>query len=191
MKNFTTRSQSIKNRHFDEKMFAVDWRGEYLSSTSYMLQWRTTGHHGLHYLTSQEKRFVNSCFQRVDKSHIFFDFVKIWLKMEVELPLDLVNSCNFARKRQAATESYTEIQSKVTITRVDHNFVSKNGSLDAVSCVAASVQRYCGFWFIHYFWGTGRSVRDRAIVKGPNTVHFNNNFCTSNLFQLTFRNDLV
>ena len=38
--------------------------------------------------------------------------------MEVELSLDLVNSCNFARKRQAAMEKNAEMQSKV-IARVD------------------------------------------------------------------------
>lgn len=35
--------------------------------------------------------------------------------MEVELTFDAVNSCNFARKRQAAPESCSETQSKVNI----------------------------------------------------------------------------
>lgn len=39
----------------------------------------------------------------------------ICLNMEVELTFDAVNSCNFARKRQAAPESCSETQSKVNI----------------------------------------------------------------------------
>ncbi|XP_078345757.1 uncharacterized protein LOC144631215 isoform X1 [Oculina patagonica] len=49
--------------------------------------------------------------------------------MEVELSLDLINSCNYARKRQAALESCTEIiQSKIPALLVQ-------GHSSSVSCV--------------------------------------------------------
>ncbi|KAL9957647.1 hypothetical protein ACROYT_G034569 [Oculina patagonica] len=49
--------------------------------------------------------------------------------MEVELSLDLINSCNYARKRQAALESCTEIiQSKKRPCLEDFSWHTENTS---------------------------------------------------------------
>lgn len=91
--------------------------------------------------------------------------------MEVELSLDIVDSCNFARKRQAAMESCTEIQLKVSFFASHYHvcrFLFCFGSLDAVICVAASKILRCMIYTL-YFWITGRSDHNRDLERNHQT----------------------
>ena len=53
MENYATLSESMNNRHFDEKVLAADWGEQNSFTNAYMIQQliplRITEHHGLHY----------------------------------------------------------------------------------------------------------------------------------------------